>query len=583
MLKSIKSFESTHLLFTGIAALCFFVFVVDIQFPLGIAGGVPYALLVMATYWNKTKQPTLITGIVSTLLIIIGFFGSESSEYIIMAGANRGMAIVVVWGAVWFVNKYRESIAKIQKDEKRISALFEAATEGMLISDMKGNIVMLNEKIEELFGYSREELIGEEIEKLVPGRFEEKHPEHRHQYYENPEPRPMGQGRDLYGLKKNGEEFPVEISLNHFETAEGKFIISYIIDITQRKKAEQQMRENERRYSMLFQALTDEILVFQLDEQMQPLPFTEVNNVACEILGYEREELLQKTIYDIVNATEKEVDDRIQHILEHREVLWETEHVTSSGKAIPLEIRAKAFIYSGTNTIIVVGRDVRELRKLEKEILNISEQERRRIGQDMHDGLGQMLTGIGLIAQNLAKKLESNELPGAETAQEISDMIRKADDQAHSLARGLVPVDVEANGLGVAIQELVERIQKLYDVKINYNSNNTGSSPFVQDNDTAIHLYRITQEALNNAVKHAGASTITVGLQSSESYLQIRIQDDGEGFDEITDMTKGMGMRLMNFRAQMIGGNLEVNSKEGEGTKIICEILNESSSTAPEN
>jgi len=217
------------------------VFIVDIQFPLGVSGGIPYELFVMATYWTKRKRYTVGAGVLATTLIIIGFVLSESSEYILMSVANRSMSIVVIWASVWFVNNYKTSLDEIQKSEKRISALFEAATEGLVISNLDGEIVMVNKKTEELFGYPREELLGKKVETLVPKQYNSKHKEYRQQYYNHPEPRPMGQGRDLHGIKKNGERLPVEIGLNYFETDEGKFVINYIIDITQRKSAENQL------------------------------------------------------------------------------------------------------------------------------------------------------------------------------------------------------------------------------------------------------------------------------------------------------------------------------------------------------
>lgn len=217
------------------------VFIIDIRLPLGVAGGIPYELFVLASYWTQRKRYTVGAGLLATLLIIVGFMLSEPDEYVVMSITNRTMSIIVIWISVWFVNNYKASLKQIQKNEKRISALFEAATEGIIISDINGKIVMINEKTEELFGYSREELIEKGIEVLVPDRYASQHKDFRQQYYSDPKPRPMGQGCDLYGLKKNGDEFPVEISLNYFETDEGKFFISYVIDITQRKKAENQL------------------------------------------------------------------------------------------------------------------------------------------------------------------------------------------------------------------------------------------------------------------------------------------------------------------------------------------------------
>ncbi|SMO64757.1 sensor histidine kinase [Fodinibius sediminis] len=240
------SFNFNYLLLAGLGLVSIAVFIIDLRFPLGVAGGIPYALLIMATYWSRRKRHTVGAGILSTLLIVAGYSFSQPSGYLVMAVANRLMAIIVIWGTVWFVINYKRSLNRIKKSEDRMSALFEAATEGIIISDLNGRIVMANQKIEELFGYPREELVGEKIEVLIPNRYQPKHKRFRLDYYDDPEPRPMGQGRDLYGLHKDGEEFPVEVSLNHFENEEGRFVISYVIDITQRKKAEHKLLKAHR-------------------------------------------------------------------------------------------------------------------------------------------------------------------------------------------------------------------------------------------------------------------------------------------------------------------------------------------------
>jgi two-component system CheB/CheR fusion protein len=666
------------------------IFFVDIQFPLGIAGGVPYALIVLSTYWIKKRRYTILAGILSTLLAVTALLYSDSLGPPMMAISNRLVAIFVIWGTVWFVINYKNSLAEIKRNEKWISALFEAATVGMLISDMDGRIVFLNEKIEKMFGYSREELIGKKIEILVPDRIRSIHHHHRQSYYDNPEPRPMGKGRDLYGLKKNGEEFPLEVNLNYFETEEGKFVTSFVVDITERKtaekhlqqaqelahigsyemdletgeviwsdetfrifemspkgkapdyeelktmlhpayvdnietaiekvqkegkreflelgittkkgntryiysivdpvknkkgevvrifgttqdithrkKAEEQRIENVRRYRMLFKAATDEIMVFQLDDDMEPLPFMEVNDIACDILGYTREELLEKKVYDIISADKEEIKKRIREALREKERVYETQHISKDGTVIPLEISVRAFTYNGRPTIISVGRDVRERRKLEQEILNISERERQRIGRDMHDDLGQMLTGIGLIAQTLSNDLESKGLQAAEKVQEIADLVKEADEHSRALSRGLVPVNIDSNGLDYALRELTRKSSKMYDIDINYFN---GQENIIDNNSSAIHLYRIAQEAINNAVKNGNATVIDVKLTSNDDHMTLCIDDNGSGFPEPEERGDGMGVRIMNFRAQMIGGNLEINSEKGKGAEIICQI-----------
>ena len=340
-------------------------------------------------------------------------------------------------------------------------------------------------------------------------------------------------------------------------------------DITQSKKAELQLRENERRYRMLFQGTTDEILVFQVDDDLEPLPFLEVNDIACEILGYSRQELLQKTVYDVVDADNEEIRKRIADVIKEKKSVRESQHLTKEGDAIPLEVSARSFKYNGRRTILSIGRDVRERRKLEQQILNISEQERQRIGQDMHDDLGQMLTGISLIAQNLAKKLGSQGAEGADQVQEIADMVKEADEHARALARGLVPVNIESNGLDNALQELIKKSEKMYEIDIHYSNNQNIE---LEDNSSAVHLYRIAQEAINNAIKHGKPTTIDVDLNVEDRYATLSVEDNGSGFPESKENGDGMGVRIMNFRAQMIGGNLEINSATGSGTEIICRM-----------
>lgn len=340
-------------------------------------------------------------------------------------------------------------------------------------------------------------------------------------------------------------------------------------DITQYKKTENKLKEHEHRYRTLFKAATDEILVFQVDEQMNPLPFLEVNDTACNILGYSRNELLQKIIYDIVAADKEEVDRRIELIIEEQEVVRDSRHKTKEGDIIPLEISSRAFKFNGRHTIVSIGRDIRERLELEQEILNISDYERQRIGHDLHDSLGQMLSGIGLLAQNLVKKSKKNGWPAEKEIQDITDMIREADQQARTLSRGLVPIYLESDGLDAALNELVERASKLYSIDVHYQP---GSTNIQEDNTRALHLYRITQEAINNAVKHGKATSIEVELSSFEDQIFLRIQDNGSGFQEPEERSDGMGLRIMHFRSQMIGGNLKINSKKGVGTEITCHI-----------
>ena len=172
--------------------------------------------------------------------------------------------------------------------DQRFRLVVEAAPNAMVMIDRAGNIAMINTQAERLFGYSPAELVGQPVEMLVPERFRSHHPELRRTFFADPRPRPMGAGRDLYGLKKDGSEFPVEIGLNPIETDEGPMVLSVIVDITARKSAELKLLESEQNYSLLIDGVTD-YAIFMLD----PCGIvTNWNRGAQRIKGYRAEEIV---------------------------------------------------------------------------------------------------------------------------------------------------------------------------------------------------------------------------------------------------------------------------------------------------
>jgi signal transduction histidine kinase len=234
-------------------------------------------------------------------------------------------------------------------------------------------------------------------------------------------------------------------------------------------------------------------------------------------------------------------------------------------------------IYTG------IVRDISERRRLEKEILNVSEEERRRIGQDLHDGLGQMLTGIGLLSQDLARQLEEEDHPRADDMKEITEHIKEADQYARDLSHGLIPVDVEGHqpsALPEALRRLASNAERLFNVECSFRAVDA-AAPL--ENAVATHLYRITQEAVNNAVRHGDADHIRIVLAVGDDQVRLRVRDDGTGFEAVDPSDAGMGLRIMNYRARIIGGTLDVSSTPGEGTAVTCTLPRPDGADVPES
>jgi PAS domain S-box-containing protein len=213
--------------------------------------------------------------------------------------------------------------------------------------------------------------------------------------------------------------------------------------------------------------------------------------------------------------------------------------------------------------------DITEQKRLERQIQEISEQEKRRIGQDLHDGLGQYLTGIAFMSRLLQRKLAERQVPESADAEKIATLVNKTVFQARDLARGLCPVELENNGLQAALQDLSCTTEKLFDISCTVEGD---SEVRLSDNNTALHLYRIAQEAINNAVKHGKARNIAVALAHTGGSLSLKIRDDGVGLPKTDHKSHGIGLRVMNYRAGMIGASLSIESPRTGGTIVSCQL-----------
>ncbi len=239
------------------------------------------------------------------------------------------------------------------------------------------------------------------------------------------------------------------------------------------------------------------------------------------------------------------------------------------GTLFPIDLAVSEVRLGGRRTFTGIVRDITDRKRMEKEILEISEREQRRIGQDLHDGLCQQLTGIAFLVQALQQKLAANAANEAAHASQISGLLKEAVNQARNLSHGLFPVDPQPSGLAVALAQLASNIRALFNIQCRFRCPAPLALP---DNSVATHLYRIAQEAVQNAIRHGKASRIVIELADRRDGLRLSVSDNGVGFPDSRALEPGIGLRTMSHRAQVVGGTLRIRRQARGGTRVECEL-----------
>jgi PAS domain S-box-containing protein len=227
------------------------------------------------------------------------------------------------------------------------------------------------------------------------------------------------------------------------------------------------------------------------------------------------------------------------------------------------------FEVAGRNHSLVVLQDVSERKQLERAILLAVNREQYRIGNDLHDGLGQELTGIALMLRGVAGRLTAEYPAILPEVEGITRLVSNAIENTRALARGLSPVNLERGGLQDALEGLAMNAMELYGVQVAFSHRSTGGKPLSAE--LANHLYRIAQEAVRNAVRHGQARTIRLHLTTSRAKVSLGITDDGKGLPEQAMDATGMGLKIMRYRARMLGGEVHFERVEPTGTRVVCE------------
>jgi PAS domain S-box-containing protein len=298
---------------------------------------------------------------------------------------------------------------------------------------------------------------------------------------------------------------------------------------------------------------------------------TSWNEGAERLFGYTADEVLGHPVFLLVPPERRAELEAAHKRIEHGERVepFETVRLHKDGRPIEVSLTLSP-IQDDTGRVTGISgiiRDIGERKRLEAEILQASEREQRRIAEDLHDGLGQQLAGLSCLSDTLKRNLAQAASPEAPSAAKISKLLAAAVAQTRRLARGLYPVTPEPNGLMSALEDLAGNVSDLFNVSCQFHC---PKPVLFTDNAVATHLFRIAQEAVTNAVKHGQAKQIKIALSSSPQGVILAVRDDGLGFDKTTARAGGLGLRIMNYRARVIGGTFAIQKKPAGGTEVVC-------------
>ncbi|MDI1311068.1 PAS domain S-box protein [Prosthecobacter sp.] len=301
-----------------------------------------------------------------------------------------------------------------------------------------------------------------------------------------------------------------------------------------------------------------------------------VNTSTERLFGYQRTELIGRNISMLMPQPYRDRHDGyVQNYLDSgvkriigigREVVGQRK----DGSVFPIDLSVgEAVLPTGRRIFTGIIRDLTSRKALEDKILHISEEEQLRIGQDIHDDLCQQLAAIGCLAKVAQNKLTKAGSAEAQNLAEIVQLISKAGTRARETSRGLMPVVIDSGGLMAALGELAAGTARAFEVACEFRYDNPVQ---VSDNKLSVQLFRIAQEAVSNAVKHGQANRVDVHLARQSGNIVLTVRDNGIGIPDSPAKGTGMGLLTMSHRAQMMGGTLKIEPRQGGGTQVTCSV-----------
>jgi PAS domain S-box-containing protein len=333
--------------------------------------------------------------------------------------------------------------------------------------------------------------------------------------------------------------------------------------LAERDSAGMQRLRAERRYAQVFDGSPQPIWVHDRDS----LQILMVNQAAVRQYGWSRDEMLSMSAAALIAPGESQEppDPACEHA---RTEPFEARHLTRDGRLLDVEVWMRSIDFGDQPAELVFAADVTERRAFGRALVDAIAGEQRRIGQEMHDGLGQELTGLALSVRALANRAERERDAIADELDQLASIATSCIQDARLIVQGLSPL-TDADGSLEAALEALARRSSLSGTQVSFRLQH--EAPLDIDLKTRNHLYRIAQEAVQNALKHSGAKAVEITFYVRNGSVRLEILDDGRGLPDVGSRGAGLGMRTMRFRSSAIGGRLFMGRRGGGGNSVVCE------------
>jgi PAS domain S-box-containing protein len=447
--------------------------------------------------------------------------------------------------------------------------LLQNVSDAIIATDLDYTIRSWNRAAESTYGWHEEEVLGRVVTDVLgtdflnTSRTKVLSSFNRHGFWRG----------EVVQYCKDGRAIDVSASTSMVRDRSGKpvGIVAVNRDVTAEKRTERQIAYQ----AMLLQNVSDAVIGLSLDYRILSW------NHAAELLyGWREEEVLGQDLSELLktrflNTSRRQVREEI---VRNGMATAELIHYRRDGRELNIMTSASPLLDSSGTTIgfVSINRDITRARQLQREVLEVSEYEQRRIGRDLHDGLGSHLSGLAMLARGLAADLREGRSLSAAEMEEIAELSSQGAEQARSLSRGLNPLGIGTGGLADALREVAARTERHSGISCVFQLRS--DIPELAEG-VASHLFWIVKEAVNNAVKHSRARNITIDAECYNGRLLLSVTDDGIGLSQEHIENEGLGLHTMQYRADIIGAEFTISQRGAGGTIVRCSVRFDSTET----